>query len=379
VRAILADAYLDRGRRVAEPDLSVTVYLGPNHDLLHCLRLYTGLIELEEKGEIQLRFRRPKASEMVLAKFDHAICARVHSRERDRSWLLGFDVSDHAFWFRQEVLKACDFYFKRSFYRPDMVKLPPDLAAKVVPFGLNFAAGRSNTARVLPRILLGRPFRYLRSPLKAIRRLRQQAAIFAVSPTPEAFEVRPSQPLDDVILLQTRVYAPADYNGDVWSLNNERVALVRSLRAHFGKRFQGGVVRSEFSLQHYGDCVTSLPSRPKEFISWSKRALIGIYTSGLYESVAFKLPEYLAGSKCILAPTLRNELPAPLVSGKHYLSFSTVEQCVSLCDDLLSSPQRARELREAAWEYYMAEVQPAAQMRRCLLRAVNSASQVSHS
>jgi len=247
-----------------------------------------------------------------------------------------------------------------------MAELPPELAAKVVPFGLNFAACRLSTARVLPLTLLGR------SPKKAI----QQAAIFAVSPTPEAFEVRPSQPLDDIILLQARVYAPSDYKGDVWALNNERVALVRSLRAQFGQRFQGGVVRDAFSLHHYGDCVTSLSSRPKEFISWSKRALIGIYTPGLYESVAFKLAEYLAGSKCILAPTFRNELPAPLVPGKHYLSFSTVEQCLSLCDDLLSSPQRARELREAAWEYYMAEVQPAAQMRRCLLRAVNSASQV---
>src|SRR5206468_11502152 len=176
----------------------------------------------------------------------------------------------------------------------------------------------------------------------------------------------------DVILLQTRVYAPSEYNGDVWALNNERVALVRSLRMEFGPRFQGGVVRNDFALQHYGDFVTNLPSRPKEFIRWSKRALIGIYTPGLYESLAFKLAEYLAGSKCILGPTLRNELPSPLVVGKHYLSFSTVEQCVSLCNDLLSSPQRARELREAAWEYYVAEVQPAAQMRRCLLTAVNS-------
>jgi len=363
---------------VAEPDLSVTVYLAPNHDLLHSLRLYTGLIELEGKGEIRLRFRRPKPSEAILAKFDHAICATVHSSQRNRSWLLGFDLSDHAFWSRSELLKACDFYFKRSFYRTDMASLPPDLAAKVLPFGLNFAACRLSTARVLPRILLGRFSRYLRSPRKAIRRLRQQTAIFAVTPTPEAFEVTPSQPLEELILLQTRVYAPSDYNGDVWALNNERVALVRALRAQFGQRFQGGVVRDGFSLQHYGDSVTSLPSRPKDFISWSKRALIGIYTPGLYESVAFKLAEYLAGSKCILAPTLRNELPAPLVPGKHYLSFSTVEQCVSLCDELLSSPKRARELREAAWEYYAAEVQPAAQMRRCLMTAVNSVSQVCH-
>ena len=307
-----------------------------------------------------------------------AVSATVHSRVRNRSWLVVFDLCDHAFWFRQEALQACDIYFKRSFYRPDIAKLPADLAAKVVPFGLNFAACRLSAGRVLPLTLVARISDYVRSPLKEIRRIRQQATIFFVSPTPEAFEVRPSQALEDVILLQTRVYAPSEYNGDAWALNNERVALVRSLRAHFGNRFQGGVVRSEFSVQHYGDCVTSLPARPKEFIAWSKRALIGIYTPGLYESIAFKLPEYLAGSKCILAPTLRNELPEPLVPGKHYLSFTTPEQCVSLCDDLLSNPQRARELREAAWEYYTAEVQAASQMRRCLLRVVNSASQSCH-
>jgi hypothetical protein len=357
---------------VADPDLTVTVYLGPKHDLLHCLRLYTGLIELEEKGEIRLRFRRPRPPESVLAKYDIAVCATVHSKEKNRSWLLVFDLSDHAFWFREDVLKACDLYFKRSFHRPDMAKLPADLAAKVVPFGLNFAARRLSTARVLPLTLAARVSDWVRSPSTAIRRLKLQAATFQVSPTPEAFEVRPTQALEDVILLQTRVYAPSEYNGDVWALNNGRVALVRSLRMEFGPRFQGGLVRNDFALQHYGDCVTNLPSRPKEFIRWSKRALIGIYTPGLYESLAFKLAEYLAGSKCILAPTLRNELPSPLVVGKHYLSFSTVEKCVSLCNDLLSSPQRARELREAAWEYYVAEVQPAAQMRRCLLTAVNS-------
>ena len=97
--------------------------------------------------------------------------------------------------------------------------------------------------------------------------------------------------------------------------------------------------------------------------------MIGIYTRGLHHSLAFKLGEYLASSKCIVTEPLRNELPSPLVPGKNYLEFSTPQECMQRCEQLLDDHDLANQMRRNNWEYYQREVRPDRHVLRCLERA----------
>src|SRR4051812_32824231 len=101
----------------------------------------------------------------------------------------------------------------------------------------------------------------------------------------------------------------------------------------------------------------------------SKRSLVGVYSRGLHHSLAFKLAEYLAASKCVVSPPFRNELPAPLVEGANYLQFQSVEQCVAQCQRLLRDADLAAAMRRQNRAYFLREVEPASHLRRCLDRA----------
>ena len=88
-------------------------------------------------------------------------------------------------------------------------------------------------------------------------------------------------------------------------------------------------------------------------------------------STAFKLPEYLAASQCIVAEPPRNELAAPLEPGRHFLPFHTPDDCVAACQKLLADPHTAAAIRAANFEYYRGEVEPAARFSALIHRCTN--------
>jgi hypothetical protein len=149
-------------------------------------------------------------------------------------------------------------------------------------------------------------------------------------------------------------------------LNDSRVALVRALRKAFPKHFRGGVIPTKLARERYPDALTAEPTRPAGYLAASRESLIGISTRGLHHSVPFKLPEYLAGSKCIVSEPLRNALPDALENGRELLWFRGVDECLEKCEELLRWPERALELRHNAWKYYQKHVAPAAHVRKCL-------------
>ena len=169
----------------------------------------------------------------------------------------------------------------------------------------------------------------------------------------------------------TRVWDPADIQPDIAEeVNGRRVQVVRALKAEFGPLFRGGLVPDAYACKHYPDAVTAEPSRRDLFIARSKRALIGIYTRGLHHSLAFKLPEYLASSKCIVSEPLRNQLADPLMPGLNYLEFDSIGKCVENCARLLADKDLVERMRQSNWEYYRAHVYPSGNLANCLDRAL---------
>jgi len=143
---------------------------------------------------------------------------------------------------------------------------------------------------------------------------------------------------------------------------------VRALRRALGPRFSGGLVPTPLARERWPEWVSDAPTRRRAHMRWMQGAVVAVYTRGLHHSTAFKLPEYLAASRCIVAEPVRNALPRPLVPGEQLLEFSTPAECVARCVAVLDSAELQARLRRAAWEYWTAEGRPEERVERCLAR-----------
>ena len=334
----------------------VTLSLKPvPDDFYHASKLLCGMDALERDGLI--RFRIECSTQCPIA----ALRLRVDLPDGS-SRLIGIDLSDHSDHFDPELLAVCSTYLKRSFHRPDVEKLPMQAAARVRPYGLNHACTtRRSNARVARAFLLDQPLSGLVASLQVARYL---TALPAVS----AFEQDPHVALEPTIVFQTRVWEAEEVDGEAEAeqINEQRVCMVRALRKAFGERFRGGLMPTRLALARYPAEISPIPSRRRLYTTQSKRSLIGIYTSGLFNSTAFKLSEYLAASQCVVAEPLRNEEQPALNPGEHFLPFRDVDSCVSACERLLREPGLAVELRRTGNDYYRRHVAPRAHAR-CVL------------
>ena len=87
------------------------------------------------------------------------------------------------------------------------------------------------------------------------------------------------------------------------------------------------------------------------------------------DSLAFKMSEYLAASRCIVGHMPRSILPEPLVPGRNFLPFETTDQCIAQCESLFANLPAAAEMRHANWSYYRSQVEPSAHLLSILQRA----------
>jgi len=330
----------------------VTCYVGPAHDLYHLSNVLTGFIELAAAGRVEFRLE-PAAEAIGQPLQSAAIQAQVTSAGLAID--VAFDVYDRSDVFETALLESCGLYFKRSFYRPDIDRLPRSLQPKVIPLGMNYGCRSARGESLL-----------LESGLRLDETLNRYRSVLAF----EEFERGPNVAAEPSIVFQTRAWAPESTSDNVEEVNESRARVIRALRRAFPHRFQGGFVANLFAQQRYPDLLTVHSDELSQYARFSKAHLIGISTRGLHHSMPFKLSEYLAASLAIVSEPVRNELPAAFADGRNFLEFHTPEECLEKCDRILSDPALAAALREASWRYYQAEVRPARHMANVLERAL---------
>lgn len=353
----------------------ILCYLSHEQDLYHASHLYTGLCGLMEQGRVRVKFVVPRGAEKVYASDSLTVCLKVRSSVDGKDYLLAIDLRDQSDALALPLLELCDVYLKRSYYEPDLSDVPDPLRRKIIPFGLNYGCRSAlSTSRVFSALIPSLAASLLRSPKKILGQLNPRRSIlyqYMTTALEADFEQRPEAEVETAVLFQTRVYEPDEiYPDNPSEVNEGRVRLVRALRDAFGEKFRGGLVPTGYAREHYPDAVSEQPTRQSQYIAWGKQSLVGVYTRGLFHSLAFKLPEYLAAAKCIVSEPLRNKLPQPLVAGEHYLEFRTPEECVERCAHVLEDETLASGLRQRAWNYYQTEVKPAAHLDGVLSRAL---------
>jgi hypothetical protein len=335
-------------------------------DIHNASKIYAGLHLLARRGLVSLQIHPARGhSDVQFAQ----VTAPGEARPR---WV-AFDTSDHSDFFFTEALGRCDVYFKRSYYGPHLDRLPAGDRGKVLPFGLNYPCAAPGTKSLIVRHWLAAAAGLCRrSPGLAARRgrdLLRYLRTYLAQLDFRLFEQPPDAPVVPRVLFQTRLWEPEKSDDDLAQVNEERVRLIRALRKALGERFHGGVVPTPFARRHYPDVLEERTYRRQDFLRMMQASLVGVYTRGLHHSLAFKLPEYLAASMCVVSEPLRNPLPQPLVPGAHYQEFRDAEECVARCERLLSRPAEAREMRRANHDYYRCWVAPAEHLWNCLRAA----------
>jgi hypothetical protein len=368
--------------REIEP-CTITIY--PESDSDYVSEFYAGLFELKAMAAIDLRFgrcppHRVRATDkQVIQWMDVAVAS-------NRKVKVCFDTADWRNIASMDDIAAADVYFKRSYHAPFIGQLEQPLRDKVVPMGLHYGCSSRNESfsqsfrKVLAFNLGSGAFK--RNTSRAVSRLfgnptkrmlkRSGALEFANLPMfIDEFEATPEQFTEPKIYYRTRVYGPNDAPdnfrlGRMEEVNELRANTVRALRARFGGRFVGGLRSSEFARETYSDCMFGSDSGLHGHLELSKTCLINVNTAGLHDSTSWKIPEYMAASRCIVSEPMTYQIPTPLIEGKHYLGFSTPEECVAACETLLESPDRASAMRRDNFAYYTEHVRPDRLMSRCL-------------
>ena len=249
------------------------------------------------------------------------------------------------------LLEWCDVYAKRNIDP----KITTPLQHKIVPFGMNSAChSRRSALAVLGAISAALPSGF-RPRLKDIY-------VYLVTPRWRDLEYHPDLPVNGNVLFQTRVWEPIDAPGDE-GINDERIALLRALKSEFKHRFVGGLVPTSYAREGYPDLLTNVSTRQPQYIQWAKHHGIAVYSRGLFGSIAFKMPEYLAASKCIVTDPIFYDLPSPLT---HIPVYTSPEACIAHCQELLSKPSLMREQRHASWDYYNKYLRAPTAMRRLI-------------
>ncbi len=333
-------------------------------DVYHASSVCVGLESLAARGLIDLAYRKATSSEADIVADPLTVGLIVRDPRSDAERLVGIDLHDQSDVYGPKILDRCDLYLKRSFYRPHLDSLPAEWASKIAPFGLNFASRtKLSSLRMLWRTGMGK----LLQGKSGVHSLRK----YLILPKPDAFVQAPNAVLEPTVVFQTRVWEPHETApGECDELNEQRVAVIRALREAFGDRFRGGLVPTPLARQRYPHEVSILPTRRPDYIAMSKRNLIGVYTHGLHHSTAFKFPEYMAASQCIVAESPRNGLPSPALAGTHYLPFDDPDECVAACQRLFFDHELATQMRRANHRYYQTEVEPAAHMRKVIERVL---------
>jgi len=107
-----------------------------------------------------------------------------------------------------------------------------------------------------------------------------------------------------------------------------------------------------------------------------KKARVVVYSRGLMGSLAFKLGEYFAASRCIVAEETSFRVPEPWVDGREMAFFGMgdgaggADEAVRRVRELVDDEPAALAMAEAAHRYYERAVKPEAAMRGILATAM---------
>ena len=363
-----------------------TVVIYSPQDLNHSSYVHSALFDLEKSGEIKCELKidiSPKKGR-VSTKSGHPVNSKnpqqktsyykIIDNQDNTELFFATDLYDIPYYFSEFALKKCDYIFKRNYINEFVSPLENFTEAKILPFGLSFGVLSHNLKKwniikmayfisilglnlKLDKLILKRILKSVRTTFKHIEYVTNGRSLDLFN------NYNPSTKLQ--VFYQVRCFPSIDAE-DVKMIHNQRSSLIRLLKRGLGDYFVGGIVPSQIAYELFEDCITNEKTDPVSYLNLIKNSKICIYTKGLENSPARKLPEYLSQAKCIVAERFSTELPLPLEHGKNIMYFDTNEECLEICKSLLNNPSKINILSINARSYYEENILPENNLKRVL-------------
>lgn len=347
---------------------------------------YTGFEDLRGRGLVTLSYasrlpHRAPRSDLPVALFSVERHPGTPTDRRNRPIYVCCDVVDSGPIACSDDRAFADVYFKRSFSAIELATAPHE-HVNVLPLGLHYACEHPDESswhrlvreashlriQTLPSWRL--PQAAARATRAGLSRTPWLGARLRRHPLTSELESAPARPCSPSIYFRSRVYD----RPEAAATNACRVSVIRTLRKAFGSAFVGGLRHTPFAEASYPDCLFRGVDGQRGHLVESRRHAINVNVDGLHDSISWKLPEMMAGSRCIVTQRLKFEVAHPLVEGRHYLSFDEPEECVEQCRRLLGSPEEAQSMRNSNWSYYQQYLHPGALALDLIERALAHAT-----
>jgi hypothetical protein len=179
-------------------------------------------------------------------------------------------------------------------------------------------------------------------------------------------------------LFLTRVWdpekAPSEAGRELrHRLNKTRTECIEACKKEYGDRFTGGLFMEYYAKEHYPSlAMPSSFTSKSSYLQSVKEHSICISTTGLSNSIGWKLGEYVAASRAIISEPLHYELPGNFEKEKNYFEFQTPDELLKIIADLQANPDKIFETMKHNYYYYNSFVKPEKLVLNSLLTVLNN-------
>jgi len=331
----------------------------------HVSQLYTGFSLLAAKGKISLTQK--------LSNYSHrSIESMKNLRPQDLNGLflildekktLFYDTSDSPN-LQNDALEISDAYFKRSFTH---ASIPDRHKSRVYPLGLNYElyTGTLNRHEIVRFIARRNVFKNF--PWELMKRMAELLSL-SFLPTIKNMCAPPVLHQEPCVLFMARAWDPsgegAELSGEEKAqrgqINETRARCIELLRKELGPKFYGGFAQTKYAVNNYSKLLLESPltSGKENYLSLLRQYPICIATTGLHDSIGWKMAEYVAFSKAIVLEKLKCLVPGNFQAKKNYLEFDTPEKCLQETMRLVEDRQSRQRMMEDNWAYYKDHIMP---------------------
>jgi hypothetical protein len=336
----------------------------------HLMQLYSGFFELQRKGIINLKIKPVPRNGDALSIVS-ALINRKHRVIYDTldglTWIPG-DVPVNLEHFKNTY--NVDFYFKRSF--TPLLRENSPANCKVYPLGLNYnVQPDKNLFRYSGSV--NDKFKYFIKTNKLLKKVSSKTFFYE-----RDFEHYPIKPKEKNILFLTRLWDPGDAKSQRsvelrTRINKTRVDAIRRCRKEYGSQFTGGVSEEKFATKNYPELImTGNLTSKANYLEAVKKHAICIATTGLHNSIGWKMAEYVAASRSIVSEPLHFNIPGNFSEGQHYLEFETADQLIEKIGLLRDNEELMLGMMKDNFYYYNNFVKPENLVLNTLITVLNN-------
>ena len=335
----------------------------------HLMQIYAGFFELQKKGVVNLTIRRKSGNPNVpiITVIVNKKYQVIYDTLDGLTWIAG-TVKDNLIHFKNTY--NVDFYFKRSFHKQLLDYTP--VGCKVLPLGLNYNVQPDKNLLSLNETIKDK-IKYVMKSSQYLTWITNKRFFYTSD-----FEYYQTQYKQDRILFLTRLWNPIDAKSDYAKRHREqinamRVECIEACQKEYKGIFTGGLIKDDFADKHYRSFIipNSLTDKSR-YLQAVKEHSICIATTGLHDSIGWKLGEYVAASRAILSEPLKYELPGDFAKGKNYFEFENADQLLQQISILLENRALVIQTMQNNYDYYNNYVKPEKLVLNTLFSVINT-------